>query len=190
VKFLVRIKRWLKRNIVVLFLCLIAVGYVYLHPSSEKMSCDNSLVCHVERKYLGVITINKDIKLSSDSKLYGKLSERVFPSRNRHVAFHRNNTYVLHIILTDNNQKPKRPFVFYYIGMSLDSLPNDGNSYIAYEIQGFNQYLKNPSSGYYLEPVSANVYIIFVIAFTLIVFCAYYIFNFIEDLINKLLKNK
>jgi hypothetical protein len=185
---LVGLKRWLKKNIVVLFLCLIAVVYVYFHPSSEKMSCDDSLVCHVEHKYLGLITINKDIKLSSDSKLYGKLSERYFPSRNRHVGVPQYKTYILHIILTDNNQKPKRPFVYYYTGMSLDSLPNDDNSYIAYEIQGFNQYLKNPSSGYYLEPVSANIYIIFVIVFTLIVFGAYYIFNFIENLINKLLK--
>lgn len=177
---------WTKygKKIVYLGLILFVLGYIYFHPNSEQLSCGNDFKCTVEHKYFNCLTFKNQFNVSSQSYLTGNLA---FRSANRGLSS-RKYIYTVNPQILDSNNKLVKPFIYYYEGYEhgISESKKDVEEILGSEIQEFNEYKKNPNQGFYMEAQSGDIFLIFVIGFTLFAFFMYYVFNFIESGIKKL----
>ncbi len=173
------------KKIIYLVLILFVLGYIYFHPNSEQLSCGSDFKCTVEHQYFHCLTFKNQFKVSPQSYLTGNLS---FRFGNKGLSS-RKYTYTVNPQILDSNNKLIKPFIYYYEGYEHDvsESKKDIEEILSSEIEEFNNFKKNPSLGFYMEAQSGDVFFVFVIGFTLFAFLMYYVFNFIESGIKKVL---
>lgn len=176
------IKKYIPHIIIVLLVFFI----IYFHPSSESMTCDNNLQCKIEHKFLGFLTFNTKIKLSEQSRMTGKV---VWKSSGKNYkedfgTFERYSVYAVYPVISDSSGRQRSPFIYYYTSSNSEDYMDSLN----FDIYNFSSYVSNPSVGYYMESAAGNLLFIYIIAMAAIAFGAYYVFNYIENLLKKLFR--
>lgn len=176
----------IKKYIPCIIVCLLVFFIIYFHPSSEKMTCDSKLQCNIEHKFLGFLTFNTKINLSEKSRMTGKVIWRRSGKdyKEDFGDFDRYNVYTVYPLITDSYGRKRSPFIYYYTG----SKSEDYMDSLKFDIYSFNNYVLNPSVGYYMESAAGNLLFVYIIVASLITFGAYYIFNYIENTLKKLFK--
>ena len=78
--------------------------------------------------------------------------------------------------------------IYYYQGYSRNEDEPEENieNLLGFEINSFNEYLKNPNIGFYLETQSGDILFLIVVGSSLFAFSMYYVFNFIENGIKNI----
>lgn len=173
-------------KIFILLLCILLIGwYIYLHPSKETMSCNSNLTCTVNRTFVGFINFKSEIQLNQTSYIYLKDHVRHCSRPSSGIC-----THVVHIFVSDKNWKLKPPFIYYYIAYDDTDSEKSAEIIMQNEISSFNEYIKKPENGFYIEPASGNLLLIYTIIGTIFVYIIYYIFNFVEKIIKKIFGKK
>ena len=161
--------------------------YIYLHPSEEALFCNKDLTCSIEKQYLSFINTKYNIELNKNSKIHFKDYIR---STSRHTINNgeRISLHIVHVEILNNKGRFIRPFTRYYLAYHGNYEDLSSNLTIHEKIQ-FNNYIKNPKQGFYLElNTEEHWLLIFTVLFTAFCFVMYYIFNFIERLFKTLFK--
>ncbi|HIT93266.1 MAG TPA: hypothetical protein IAD11_10170 [Candidatus Stercorousia faecigallinarum] len=176
----------IKKIIPHIIIGLLAFLILYFHPSSENMICDSRLQCNVEHKFLGFIKLNTNIKLSEQSRMVGRTSFKVSLKHYKETfgSFDRYNVYVVYPLIIDSSGRQRSPFIYYYTSSTSDNYMDSLN----FEIDNFNSYISNPSLGYSMKSAAGTLLFIVIFVAAAIGFGAYYVFNFIEDLLKKIFR--
>ena len=161
--------------------------YIYLHPSKEALFCNKDLTCSIEKQYLGFINTKYDIGLNKNSRINFKdhirSTSRPLINNGERISQH-----IVHVEILNNKGKFIRPFTGYYLAYDGDYEDQSFNLTI-YETMQFNNYIKNPKQGFYLElDTEEHLLLIITVLITAFCFVMYYVFNFIERLFKILFK--
>lgn len=162
-------------------------SYIYFHPNNEQLSCNSNYKCTVEHQYFHCLTFKNQFDVTPNSYLTGNLFMR---SVSRNVP--RMCTYTINPQILNSNNKLIKPFIYYYQGYSrYDDEPEASiTDLLSFEINSFNEYLKNPNIGFYLEAQSGDILFLIVAGFSTVFMSLgilmYYVLNFIENYIKNL----
>lgn len=169
------------------FVCIvlfsIVFSYIYFHPNNEQLLCNTKYKCTVEHQYFHCLTFKNQFDITPNSYLTGNLFMR---SASRHAP--RIYTYTISPQILNSNNKLIKPFIYYYQGYSRNEDEPEENieNLLGFEINSFNEYLKNPNIGFYLKTQSGDILFLIVVGFSLFAFSMYYVFNFIENGIKNI----
>lgn len=181
-------RKHLKAILLAIFIVFAIFLYIYLHPSKESIFCNRDLTCTIEKQYLGFINTKYDIELNKNSEINFKDHIRSASRRRSLINNGKRISHIVHVEILNNKGKFIRPFTGYYLAYNGD-YEDQSSGLTIYETKQFNNYIKNPKQGFYLE-LDAEEHWLLIITVLVTAFCfaMYYVFNFIERLFKTLFK--
>ena len=139
------------RKAKIIAIIIIILLTIHFQPTKETMVCNRYYQCKVEKQYLKLFTIHKQIKLSKSSKPVSRIHQEFHKSR--HSASYNYDGY-LNII--NNKNKEVAPFTYYITSGSESYVKN----HLEKEEQKFQEYIKNPKLEYKLSSMGNGTFLI------------------------------
>lgn len=155
-----------KHVIFIVTIILFLIGYTYLQPTSEILTCDASYKCTLTKELAGFIKTSSEFTVDQNTVIEYKKNDSF------HVL---NNNITAGPVYKLSNGEVIKPFREYTIDDLKDTIDDD----ILANSTDFNAYLKEPSAGYNIQSYADKFdYITWLIYWILFIFAIIYLTKF------------
>ncbi|MEE3348633.1 MAG: hypothetical protein VZR09_01200 [Candidatus Gastranaerophilaceae bacterium] len=166
-----------KHVIFIVTIILFLIGYTYLQPTSEILTCDASYKCTLTKELAGFIKTSSEFTVDKNTVIEYKKNDSFNVLNNNITA---GPVYKL------SNGKVIKPFREYTIDDLKDTIDDD----ILASSTDFNVYLKEPSAGYNIQSYADKFdYITWLIYWILFIFAIIYFAKFSRKIKSKETEN-